>query len=217
MVTQDDKLVEPLHSTMVFTGTLLLFLMVLIAILAVSGNGGSVGGFGDTTVCATQLHTSYGQSPTDLAGLPGTTVKPGVGLSVNGTLQACAAHPSLGQRFWYTLTTLPASLIWSGVLFLLWRLTVIARRFGPFTIQVAARMRLLGWFTLVGSVVAAAVQGFATDVLLNSMFRDQNAFGDAIPLHVSLAVPVLAAVVLLTFARFIRVGVAMDEEIKGTV
>jgi len=27
----------------------------------------------------------------------------------------------------------------------------------------------------------------------------------------------LAAAVLLTFARFIRAGVAMDEEIKGTV
>jgi hypothetical protein len=136
---------------------------------------------------------------------------------VNGTLQACASKPSFSQRVWYTLISFPAGLVWSGVLFLLWRLTVVARRFGPFTIQVAARMRLLGWFIIIGGVVAASVGGFATDALLNSMFRGQNTFGDAIPLHVSMAVPVLAAVVLLTFARFIRLGVAMDEEIKGTV
>ena len=61
------------------------------------------------------------------------------------------------------------------------------------------------------------MQGFAADALLNSLFRAQNDFGDSIPLHVSLAAQALAAVVLLTFARFIRVGVAMDEEIKGTV
>ena len=66
MATQDDKLVEPLYSTVVFIGGLLLFLMLAIAILAVSGNGGSVGGFGDTTVCAAQPHTSYGQSAADL-------------------------------------------------------------------------------------------------------------------------------------------------------
>jgi hypothetical protein len=217
MATQDDKLVEPLHSTIVFIGTLLLFLMVLIAILAVSGHGVSVGGFGDTTICLNQPHTSYGGSPADLAGLPDAAAKPGVDLSLNGTLQACASNPSLGQRIWYTLIALPAGLVWSGILFLLWRLTAVARRFGPFTVQVAARMRLLGWFIVIGSVAAVSVGGLATDALLNSMFRGQNTFGDAIPLHVSLIIPVLAGVVLLTFARFIRVGVAMDEEIKGTV
>jgi hypothetical protein len=217
MAPQDEKLVEPLYSTVVFIGGLLLFLMLAIAILAVSGHGASVGGFGDTTVCATQLNTNYGQSTADLAGLPDAAAKPGVDLSVNGTLQGCALNPSFSQRIWYTLTTLPAGLVWSGVLFLLWRLTVVARRFGPFTIQVAARMRLLGWFIIIGGVAAASVQGFATDALLNSMFRGQNTFGDAIPAQVSMAVPVLAAVVLLTFARFVRLGVAMDEEIKGTV
>jgi predicted aminopeptidase len=78
-------------------------------------------------------------------------------------------------------------------------------------------MRALGWFILVGSVAAVALQGFAVDALLNSMLRDQNDFADSIPLHGSLFVPVLSTAVLLTFARFIRAGVAMDEEIKGTV
>ena len=70
--------------------------------------------------------------------------------------------------------------MWAGVLFLLWRLTRTARRSGPFTAQVAAGLRRLGWFVLIGGPAAAAVQGFAVDALLNSMLRAQNDFGDSI-------------------------------------
>jgi len=38
-----------------------------------------------------------------------------------------------------------------------------------------------------------------------------------VPFHALLPVAALAGAALLTFARIIRVGAAMDEEIKGTV
>jgi hypothetical protein len=51
------------------------------------------------------------------------------------------------------------------------------------------------------------------------MLVAQGHFGDAItePIHTLLPVPMLAGAALLTFARIIRLGADMDDEIKGTV
>jgi hypothetical protein len=55
--------------------------------------------------------------------------------------------------------------------------------------------------------------------LLNTMLVAQNYFGDALagPIHALLPVPVLAGAALLTFARIIRAGADMDDELKATV
>lgn len=115
--------------------------------------------------------------------------------------------------------SLPSALVWAAVLFLLWRLMRAARRTGPFTVGVAAAMRRLGWLIIAGTAVAAAVQGFATDQLLNTMLTPSNTYGDAItdPIRALLPVPVLAGAALLTFARIIQRGAEMDAEIKATV
>jgi hypothetical protein len=80
-------------------------------------------------------------------------------------------------------------------------------------------MRRLGWLIIAGSVAAAAVQGFALDQLLNTMLTPPGSFGDVIsePIHALVPVPALAGAALLTFARIIRLGAEMDDEIKGTV
>jgi hypothetical protein len=67
--------------------------------------------------------------------------------------------------------------------------------------------------------VAAAVQGFALDQLLNTVLVARDHFGDAVtvPIHALLPVPVLAGAALLTFARIIRLGADMDNAIKATV
>ena len=144
--------------------------------------------------------------------------EPGASISINGTLQACALHPSLYQRFLYLLTGLPSAVVWAGVLFLLWRLVRTASAHGPFTVSAAAGLRRLGWLIIIGSLAAASAQGAATDALLNTLLRTQNDFGDAVPRMLSvLPVPLLAGAALLTFARIIRQGAAMDEEIKATV
>jgi hypothetical protein len=63
------------------------------------------------------------------------------------------------------------------------------------------------------------VQGFALDELLNTMLVPQAQYGDVISMAVKALVPValLAGAALLTFARIIRAGADMDDEIKGTV
>lgn len=127
-------------------------------------------------------------------------------------------YPSLYQRLLYTFTALPSVLVWAGVLFLLWRLVRTASLNGPFTMPFAVGMRRLGWFIIIGSLVAASAQGAATDALLNSLLRAQASFGAAVPQFRSvLPVPLIAGAALLTFARIIRLGAAMDEEIQATV
>jgi hypothetical protein len=113
---------------------------------------------------------------------------------------------------------LPTWVVWGCVLFLLWRVIGAARRTGPFTPQAAAAMRRLGWLIIAGSVAAALIQGFALDELLHTMLAPTG-FDNLItvPFHALLPVAALAGAALLTFARIIRVGAAMDDEIKSTV
>jgi hypothetical protein len=216
MTTERRKLTEPLGSVTAIFGGLLLAFTVIGIILTLAGSG-SLWGLGRAAICATQPGT-YGSSDWTTAHL-GVTARPGASIAVNGALQACAAHPGTSQRALYTLTSLPGWLVWGCVLFLLWRVISAARRTGPFTARTAAAMRRLGWLIIAGSVVAALIQGFALDQLLNTMLVPRTSFYNLItaPLYALLPVPALAGAALLTFARFIRLGADMDDEIKGIV
>jgi len=90
----------------------------------------------------------------------------GASISINGQLQACTDHPELAQRVLYSL---PGCCSGDAYCSLLWRVIATAGRRGPFTVQVAAAMRRLGWLIIAGSVVSAVVQGFALNHLLDSM------------------------------------------------
>jgi Protein of unknown function (DUF2975) len=216
MTTQREKLTEPLGSVTALLGSLLLA-VTAVGIIAVLGGSGSLWGFGHAVICATQSGT-YGSSDWTTAHL-GVTARPGASIAVDGALRACAGRPGTGQRVLYTLTSLPGWLVWGCVLFLLWRVISAARRTGPFTVQAAAAMRRLGWLILAGSVIAALIQGFALDQLLNTMLVPRTGFYNLItaPLYALLPVPALAGAALLTFARFIRLGADMNDEIKRTV
>ena len=216
MTTERRKLTEPLGSLTAIFGGLLLAFTVIAIVLALTGRG-SLWGFGHELICATQPGT-YGSGDWTAAQL-GVTARPGASITVNGALQACANHPGIGQRALYTLMSLPGWLVWGCVLFLLWRVISAARRTGPFTPQAAVAMRRLGWLIIVGTAVAAVVQGFALDQLLNTMLAPRTSFYNLItvPFHALLPVSALAGAALLTFARIIRLGADMDDELKGTV
>ena len=82
----------------------------------------------------------------------------------------------------------------------------------------ASRLRRLGWLIIAGSVTAAPIQGFALDELLRTMLTPISFYNViTMPFHALLPVAALAGAALLTFARIIRVGAAMDDEIKGTI
>jgi hypothetical protein len=216
MTTPRPKLTEPLETITAFFATFLLLALAVGTALTLSGSG-SLGGFGHGLICATQPHTGYGDS--SWTSHLGITHRPGTTITMNGTLQACALHPGIGQRVLYTLMSLPSSLVWVAVLLLLWRVIRAARQTGPFTVQVAVAMRRLGWLIIAGTAAATAVQGFALDQLLNTMLTPATGYGDAFlePFRALLPVPVLAGAALLTFARIIRLGADMDDEIKATV
>ena len=216
MATSERKLTEPLSTVTGVFGALVLGLAAIGLVATLAGSG-SFGGLGrHVAVCATQPNTVYGGS--DWTASLRVAAQHGASVSVNGRLQACTLHPSGYQRLLYTLTSAPSALVWGAVLVLLWRLVRTARHIGPFTLLVAARMCWLGWVVLAGALAAAAAQGAATDALLNTLLRPQTGFGDALStVPPILPVPLLAWAALLTFARIIRLGAAMDEDIQGTV
>jgi hypothetical protein len=202
MTTQRRKLTEPLESVAWFYLTLMAIGLIAGIGFTVFGSG-SIGGIGrGAIVCVTQPYTSYGGSDWNLNG-GNVHARPGSSININGTLEACADHPGFGQRVLDTVAILPTALLWAGVLLLVWQLIRAARRDGPFTPRVAVIMRRLGWFILAGSLIAGLPQPFFSAI-----------YG---PLRALVPVPLLAGAALLSFARIIRLGAEMDDEIKGTV
>lgn len=217
MTTGRRKLTQPLESVTVIFGALLLAFVALVTVSTLAGSGSFLG-FGHAPICAT-LPGTYGSSNWTAA-VFAITARPGASIAVNGTIQACTAHPGTVQRALYTLTSLPGWLMWAGVLFLLGRALSAARRAGPFTARTAAAMRRLGWLIIAGTAAAALIQGFAQNQLLNTMVASGTSFYSlllSVPFHPLLPVSALAGAALLTFARITRLGAAMDDEIRGTV
>jgi hypothetical protein len=218
MTTRNRKLTEPLETTAAVFGSLFAAVLILAAVATLVGTG-TLGGLGHALVCATDPNVSGGSGASPFtsvyAARPGAALQP-----PNAPLSACAIHPGFGQHLLYSLMTIPQILLWSGILLLLWRLLVIARRGGPFTVRVAAAMRVLGWYIVAGSVLAAAIEQLATVLLLGSLVapRPEGIGSVAVAaLRALVPVPALAGAALLTFARILRLGAAMGDEIQGTV
>jgi hypothetical protein len=218
MTTGNRKLTEPLETTAAVFGSLFAGVLILGAVATLVGTG-TLGGLGHAMVCATDPNVGGDSSASPFTGV--YAARPGAALQLSSApLSACATHPGFGQHLLYSLTTIPQVLLWGGILLLLWRLLVIARRGGPFTVRVAAAMRNLGWYIVAGSVLAAAIEQLATVLLLGSLLTPQpEGIGSVAvaALRALVPVPALAGAALLTFARIVRLGAAMDDEIQGTV
>jgi hypothetical protein len=215
MTTDSERrgLTEPLESVTTFFGVLMIIAALIGVAFLVFGSGGTYGGL-PGNVCVTNPGTEYNSSDWNT---PMVTAQPGHSISIIGSLQVCADHATLGEQALGVMAALPAVLFWGGVLFLLWRMMVTARRNGPFTPRVAVAMRRLGWFIIAGSTTAAAVHLIAVDTLLTIMTKIDNPFPNLILVPLHLPVPVLAGAALLTFARIVTVGAAMDAEIQATI
>ena len=214
MAVSDERgrLTEPLDSVITFFGTLMIIAALVGVAFLVFGSGGFGGVPGN--VCVTQPGAQYGDSGWDTSF---ATARPGHSISIIGSLQVCADHATLGEQALGVLAALPAVLFWGGLLFLLWRTMVTARREGPFTPRVAAAVRRLGWFVIIGSTAAAVVHLIAIDALLTIMTKiDDNPYPDLILVPLHLPIPVLTGAALLTFARILKAGAAMDAELQGT-
>lgn len=219
MSTDNERLTRPLAQTTQFIGLGLAAVILLSAVTAVVGQG-SIGGFGAGArfICATDPY--IGTSTSGDASAEPYRTRPGSTFDTDFNLRACTSHPTAAQRVFDTLTSLPTVLLYACILLLVWRLIRAARRDGPFTLRVAATMRLLGWLVIVGAVTAGGIQQLASGMLVNSMLTqpaESPGYVFSSVLYSLLPVPLLAGAGLITFARIIRLGAAMDDEIKATV
>ncbi|GGO65095.1 hypothetical protein GCM10012289_15970 [Nonomuraea cavernae] len=117
-----------------------------------------------------------------------------------------------GQYLWQALTTFPGFVVAAGAFFLLWRLLWSARA-GVYLPRVARQVRFLGWWLLVGGLLAPQIEHVAMMRLLDTV-----AVGEAghLPGEISLVVP-LIGLGLLALASILRDGVRMREDLEGTV
>jgi hypothetical protein len=215
MSTNSERrgLTEPLESVTTFFGALMIIAALVGVAFLVFSSGGTYGGL-PGNVCVTNPGAEYSNSGWNTSAV---TAQPGHSVSIIGSLQVCADHASLGEQALGVTAALPAVLFWGGVLFLLWRTMVTARRNGPFTPRVAVAMRRLGWFIIVGSTAAAIVHLIAVDTLLTIMTRIDSPFPNLILVPLHLPIPLLTGAALLTFARIVTAGAAMDAELQATI
>jgi hypothetical protein len=184
-----------------------------VAMMALTHDG-SVWGIGETSICAQDDHITIG-GPGDGEALA-HLVRHGVAASNNG-LSLCAGHPTTWQQTLNVLTQLPAGVFTLGLLILLWRLASGARRLGPFAHVNSRRLRLLGWWLIIGDLIAGNTRALAHMALLRSMTTS-----DHTPLWTD-NVPALSWTMLIvglgviTVARILTMATAMHEELAVTV
>lgn len=149
-----------------------------------------------------------------LGWLPGTSANP---TCVEG-VQACVENPTGTQRLADVADQVPPALIEVAALLLLLRFLKTASREGPYSPTVPDKLKSLGWFVLIGVPVSALIVAVAHYSLRTSM-------GAAVPSMDWLSEwnttfpwwAIAAGITALTFARILRVGVEMAEDLEGTV
>jgi hypothetical protein len=195
------------------------FLVLYVIVGALYGHGLPWTGYSGEAC----VSTAY--SGPSRAGTRGLSARPDGVLRSVVTVQVCARHPSLRQWGLFLLTRVAGPALWACVLLLIWQLIRRAAADGPFTPQAAATMRRLGWVVIAGSMIAGAVTALGNDVLTYMLMTSPPYNGPAIavdvliaePLRALLPVPALAGAALLSFARIVRAGAVLDEEIRATV
>ncbi|GAA3477385.1 hypothetical protein GCM10018966_019150 [Streptomyces yanii] len=127
-------------------------------------------------------------------------------------------HPDSAQRLFDFLGGFPSWLLVLGILFLLNRLILGASRQGVFTVRTAKHLRLAGWWLLVGCLVAEVVEAAAHAALLATRAQDYtfnaDSWGENWQAPYAL---VFTALGILTFARIMRAGADMREDLEGMV
>ncbi|NXY99807.1 DUF2975 domain-containing protein [Streptomyces sp. BR123] len=215
-VSEDKKLLEPL-STVVST-TLRLLAGLLLAGFALSALNGSIPLWGgpdatDAGVCATADWIS-----TNSVGPADTALGARDGARLDAVARYCAQDPSAGQRTLRILAEVPSFVLLLGGLALLDRLLRSAARDGVHARRTTAGLRALALWVLVGGVAACLVEAAARTALLSTL-TTHVAFSAGDVLH-TLTPPyllLLTGLGLLVFARIVRAGTAMREDLEGVI
>ncbi|MGW3917188.1 DUF2975 domain-containing protein [Streptomyces sp. NPDC005070] len=198
--------------------TLIVTVFAAVTVLGVFGSmfmdGVSVLGIGDTTICVTDTTKTVGADVPSM----GFKAAPGASMGLDANPSFCTDDPSTAQGLLNTATQVPSFVFTVGALLLVLRLIRGAEGDGLYTARTARRLRSVGWWLLAGSVLAAITASVGEKALIHSLSRG----GDVSALSglVSWDAPYMAILTglgVLSFARIMRVGVAMREDLDGTV
>lgn len=201
---------EPIASTVGVLGALTGALLGLVLLATVFGSG-SLFGFGDREVCATGSAGVLGaQTEAKIRGLSAAS------RTFAGQVEVCAQHPSVALRVVDTLTTLPSFLLFLGFLLLVHRLVRTTQTHGIYSREAVRRVRSLGWFILLGDLVAATLEAVMRGGVFAAQLPRLGWTSGLLTWHASFAV-LLAGIGVITFARVMAVGAAMQEDLEGTV
>ncbi|MFE6497299.1 DUF2975 domain-containing protein [Streptomyces sp. NPDC057747] len=144
--------------------------------------------------------------------------RPRAGVEVMTRPSYCTDHADGAQRLFDFLGGFPSLLLVLGILFLLNRLIQGASREGVFTVRTAKQLRVVGWWLLLGCLAAAVVEAGAHAALLATLAQDYTFTADSwLGAWQPPYALVFTALGILTFARIMRAGVAMREDLEGTV
>lgn len=211
------RMTQPLTGLLIFLGGLIGLSFVAFLITAAIGRGTvTFLGFGTGPLCVPASISGpgiqWGPEPL-IAGL-----RPGMTAGVGSTVSVCANHPSARQQMLSFLTHFPETLYALVIVAAVVWLLVIVRRQGPFVPQVVRILRFLGWFILLGDVVAAVVQSLAASYFLATAVTSPVPVGlNAFNSGSTLLVPLVACCALLTLTRIIRTGTRLRDDLAGTV
>ncbi len=204
----------PLHTAakVVLGGSLALLLTGLL--LAMFVPGASFLGIGaNAAVC---VDAPAGLAPVPDSGTFHGGLRAGVNLLPN-SVNLCVDQPGTSQKLLSDLTTVPNGLLWVGLAYLVIRLARTAAQDGTFTLRAARQLKRLAWALLIGEFATGGIQAAATLNLLDSMIADRPPLTAITELWPFPWLALFVSLGLLTFARTIRLGVTMREEIEATI
>jgi hypothetical protein len=199
---------EP-FATVISGGAALSVLAVVVGLFSALFGRSHFYGIGDHTICVQNDNMSFGSTQPPL-------FPPGVAASPVGT-SLCTNHATTAQQVMSALTEVPSALFYGGALLLLWWFLDGAKRFGPFNAVNAKRVRFIGWWLIVGGVLAESTQRVARSLLIDTMVRHSDRLPWAYDLPAITVSAVLTGLGLLVVARILRVGATMQADLAGTV
>lgn len=211
MVRQRSPL-EP-AATWVHVFLALLGTLVGIGVVATVFGSGTLFGIGASDTC---VEAANGHVPVPQAGDNVVLGAENGVWSSASVVRMCDTSPDAGQRLLGVLAQLPMFVVFAGALLLAARLIRGASRDGIFTLRVAGRLRVLGWFVLAGEVSASFVEAQARNWLTNTMVVDRHSVFSVNDWDVPIMAMFLGAI-LISMARIMRVSTTMREDLEGTV